>query len=179
MRDASGDGGVGVGERMLSQLLQEMDGLQSRAGVVVIGATNRPDCLDPALLRPGRFDRRAVGAGREAAARKGGGCPCVAPRCSDAPLASPASRRMVEVPPPDQAARAAIFGIHTRRMPLAPDVSLGTLAHQTQGFTGAAIAGCCREAALAALEEDLAAGSVAMRHLLAGIASQRSRQLAL
>ncbi|PRW20261.1 Spermatogenesis-associated [Chlorella sorokiniana] len=57
MREASGEGGVGVGERMLAQLLQDMDGLQSRVGVVVIGATNRPDCLDPALLRPGRFDR--------------------------------------------------------------------------------------------------------------------------
>lgn len=57
MRDGTGSGGVGVGERMLSQLLQEMDGLQSRGGVIVIGATNRIDCLDPALLRPGRFDR--------------------------------------------------------------------------------------------------------------------------
>lgn len=49
--------GPGVSERVLSQLLQEMDGLQSRKGVVVIAATNRPDQLDSALLRPGRFDR--------------------------------------------------------------------------------------------------------------------------
>ncbi|KAG6494079.1 hypothetical protein ZIOFF_049098 [Zingiber officinale] len=46
-----------VGDRVLSQLLVEMDGLHQRAGVVVIAATNRPDKIDPALLRPGRFDR--------------------------------------------------------------------------------------------------------------------------
>jgi len=47
----------GVTERVVSQLLTEMDGLEKLEGVVVIGATNRPDILDPALLRPGRFDR--------------------------------------------------------------------------------------------------------------------------
>lgn len=46
-----------VAHRVLSQLLQEMDGLQTREGVVVLAATNRPDCIDVALLRPGRFDR--------------------------------------------------------------------------------------------------------------------------
>ncbi|MEM1508854.1 MAG: CDC48 family AAA ATPase [Thermofilaceae archaeon] len=47
----------GVTERVVSQLLTEMDGLEKLEGVVVVGATNRPDILDPALLRPGRFDR--------------------------------------------------------------------------------------------------------------------------
>jgi SpoVK/Ycf46/Vps4 family AAA+-type ATPase len=46
-----------VAHRVLSQLLQEMDGLQTREGIVVLAATNRPDCIDAALLRPGRFDR--------------------------------------------------------------------------------------------------------------------------
>lgn len=50
-------GDSGVSERVISQLLTEMDGLQARGDVVVIAATNRPDLLDPALLRPGRFDR--------------------------------------------------------------------------------------------------------------------------
>ncbi|GLI62588.1 hypothetical protein VaNZ11_005262, partial [Volvox africanus] len=54
---ATGGGGAGVSERLLSQLLTEMDGLLDRGGVTVLAATNRPDCLDPALLRPGRFDR--------------------------------------------------------------------------------------------------------------------------
>jgi transitional endoplasmic reticulum ATPase len=47
----------GVTERMVNQLLAEMDGLVTLRNVVVIGATNRPDIIDPALLRPGRFDR--------------------------------------------------------------------------------------------------------------------------
>ncbi|MGH2481812.1 MAG: ATP-binding protein, partial [Ktedonobacteraceae bacterium] len=50
----SADGGVG--DRLLTQLLSEMDGIEGRAGVLVLGATNRPDVLDPALMRPGRFD---------------------------------------------------------------------------------------------------------------------------
>ncbi len=49
--------GTRVMERVVNQLLTEMDGLEELDGVVVIGATNRPDMLDPALLRPGRFDR--------------------------------------------------------------------------------------------------------------------------
>ncbi len=51
------DMGTRVTERVLNQLLAEMDGLEEIKGVTVIGATNRPDMLDPALLRPGRFDR--------------------------------------------------------------------------------------------------------------------------
>lgn len=49
--------GVSVADRVMSQLLVELDGLQQRANVTVIAATNRPDKIDPALLRPGRFDR--------------------------------------------------------------------------------------------------------------------------
>ena len=47
----------GAGEQTLNQILVEMDGLEDRENVIVLGATNRPDVLDPALLRPGRFDR--------------------------------------------------------------------------------------------------------------------------
>uniref|UniRef100_A0A1D1ZMH4 AAA+ ATPase domain-containing protein n=1 Tax=Auxenochlorella protothecoides TaxID=3075 RepID=A0A1D1ZMH4_AUXPR len=46
-----------VGDRVISQLLQELDGISARQAIIVIGATNRLDCLDPALIRPGRFDR--------------------------------------------------------------------------------------------------------------------------
>jgi transitional endoplasmic reticulum ATPase len=56
-RSSTGGGDSHVGERIVSQLLTEMDGLEDLKGVVVIGATNRPDIIDEALLRPGRFDR--------------------------------------------------------------------------------------------------------------------------
>lgn len=56
-RRGRGEGEGRVGERMVNQLLTEMDGLESLNEVVVIGATNRPDIVDPALLRPGRFDQ--------------------------------------------------------------------------------------------------------------------------
>jgi transitional endoplasmic reticulum ATPase len=56
-RRSTGEGDSHVGQRIVSQLLTEMDGLEDLRGVVVIGATNRPDIIDEALLRPGRFDR--------------------------------------------------------------------------------------------------------------------------
>ena len=57
-RDGSGFSGNDEREQTLNQLLTEMDGFDGRKGVVILAATNRPDSLDPALLRPGRFDRR-------------------------------------------------------------------------------------------------------------------------
>ena len=51
-----GDGGGNVNERMVGQFLLEMDSMEELRGVVVLAATNRPDLIDPALLRPGRFD---------------------------------------------------------------------------------------------------------------------------
>lgn len=126
-RDSSNDG-VSVGDRVMSQLLVEMDGLSSRKGVTVIAATNRPDKIDVALLRPGRFDR------------------------------------LLYVGPPNEPARLQIFDIHSKNIPCAADVDKRALAKRTNGYTGADIAAVCREATMAALEEDLNAQEVSMRH---------------
>jgi cell division protease FtsH len=91
-----------------------MDGFDSSTNVIVIGATNRPDVLDQALLRPGRFDRR------------------------------------VAVQPPDRAGREAILKVHSRGLPLAPDVDLGRIASTTPGMVGADLANLANEAALLA-----------------------------
>jgi cell division protease FtsH len=107
-------GGNDEREQTLNQILTEMDGFDSSISVIVIGATNRPDVLDQALLRPGRFDRR------------------------------------VAVQPPDRAGREAILKVHTRSLPLAPDVDLGRIAATTPGMVGADLANLANEAALLA-----------------------------
>jgi transitional endoplasmic reticulum ATPase len=66
-RDGADDGGVT--DRVVAQLLSELDGIEDLSGVFIVGATNRPDLVDPALLRPGRFDRLVYVAPPDAAAR--------------------------------------------------------------------------------------------------------------
>ena len=113
-RGAGLGGGHDEREQTLNQLLVEMDGFESNEGVILVAATNRPDVLDPALLRPGRFDRRIV------------------------------------VNRPDVKGREGILSVHTRKIPLAEDVSLEVLARATPGFSGADLANLVNEAALAA-----------------------------
>ena len=59
-RDSKYGGGNEEREQTLNQLLSEMDGFDTSKGILVLGATNRPEILDKALLRPGRFDRRII-----------------------------------------------------------------------------------------------------------------------
>ncbi len=70
-RGAGMGGGHDEREQTLNQLLVEMDGFESNEGVILIAATNRPDVLDPALLRPGRFDRRVIVPAPDLGGRKG------------------------------------------------------------------------------------------------------------
>ncbi|MEA2316202.1 MAG: cell division protease FtsH [Solirubrobacteraceae bacterium] len=105
-------GGNDEREQTLNQILTEMDGFSPQDNVIVLGATNRPEVLDPALLRPGRFDRR------------------------------------IAVQPPDRPGRVQILKIHTRSVPLDPDVDLEQLAATTPGMTGADLALLVNEAAL-------------------------------
>jgi cell division protease FtsH len=114
-------GGHDEREQTLNQILTEMDGFDSREGVIVLAATNRADVLDPALLRPGRFDRRVV------------------------------------VQRPDRAGRAAILKVHTKRVLLAPDVSLERIAAETPGLVGAELRNLVNEAALLAARKGASA----------------------
>ncbi len=107
-------GGHDEREQTLNQILTEMDGFSPNSGVIVLAATNRPDVLDKALLRPGRFDRRVV------------------------------------VQAPDRQGRLEILMVHTRSVPLSPEVDLGSIASSTPGMVGADIANLVNEAALLA-----------------------------
>ncbi len=109
-----------VGNRVIAQLLTEMDGIEGREGVIVLAATNRPELIDPALLRPGRFDM------------------------------------VVELDYPNETERYAIFAVHTRGRPLAPEITMEELASLTPGRSGADIEAICRRAALLALREWIA-----------------------
>jgi transitional endoplasmic reticulum ATPase len=108
-----------VERRVVAQMLALMDGLSGRGNVIVIGATNRPGALDPALRRPGRFDRE------------------------------------IEISVPDKKGRHEVLQIHTRGMPLAPDVDLNKLSAMTHGYTGADLSALGRETAMKALRRYL------------------------
>ena len=95
-----------------------------RRRTTVVATTNRPNVLDPALRRPGRFDVE------------------------------------VEVPLPSVEQREAILRLHARKLPLAPSVDLCAVAARAKGYSGADLAGLCREAAMAAIRR--AAGTTAM-----------------
>jgi cell division protease FtsH len=111
-------GGSDEREQTLNQLLVEMDGFSANIGIIILAATNRPDVLDKALLRPGRFDKH------------------------------------VTIDVPDIASREQILAIHSRKIPLGPDVDLMILAKSTPGFTGADLANLMNEGALNAASKN-------------------------
>ena len=117
-RGAGLGGGHDEREQTLNQLLVEMDGFSANEGVIVLAATNRPDILDRALLRPGRFDRQ------------------------------------VTVNYPDVKGREEILKVHSKGKPLAPEVSLATLAKRTPYMTGADLENVMNEAAILAARKN-------------------------
>ena len=114
--------GIGGGhderEQTLNQLLIELDGFESKQGIILMASTNRPDVLDPALIRPGRFDRH------------------------------------ISVPAPDLKGREEILKVHAKKVKLAPNVDLKTVAKGTPGFVGADLANVVNEAAILAARSD-------------------------
>ncbi len=118
--DVSGE----VEKRVVAQLLALMDGLVRRGEVVVIAASNLPEAIDPALRRPGRFDRE------------------------------------VAISVPSRTGRLRILQIHSRGVPLAPDVDLERLADLTHGFVGADLEALCKEAGMLAVRDRVANADV-------------------
>ncbi len=117
-RGAGLGGGHDEREQTLNQILVEMDGFETNTNIIVVAATNRPDILDPALLRPGRFDRR------------------------------------VTLDLPDMEGRRAILRVHASGKPLAPEVTLDTVAKETPGFSGADLSNLVNEAAILAARQN-------------------------
>lgn len=126
-----------VTSRVISQILTEIDGLETLKDVVVIAATNRPDIVDPALIRHGRIDR------------------------------------VIYVGPPNEIARMKIFEIYLKKMPLDDDVDINRLIKMTENFAGSDIQGCCQEAGLLALREDINSNIVSFRHFEAAVSKIR------
>merc|ERR1712137_977674 len=114
-----GDAG-GSGDRVINQILTEMDGIEAKKNVFIIGATNRPDILDPAIMRPGRLDQK------------------------------------IYIPMPDLDSRESIFKASLRGAPLAPDVSLRSLAEHTEGYSGADLAEIAKRACKFAIRDSIA-----------------------
>jgi AAA family ATPase len=133
LASARGSSNTGVNDRVLSQLLVELDGSsgygggsKSRSRVIVIAATNRPDMLDPALMRPGRIDRK------------------------------------IYVSPPDELSRRQILESQLMRGKMSSRVRisepLDELVALTEGFSGAEMVACCTEAAISVVNRVMERG---------------------
>ena len=130
-----GSDSTSVHDRVLAQMLNELDGIEPLKSVLFLAATNRPDIIDKALMRPGRVDQA------------------------------------IYIPPPDSAARRKILEICLKKIPCADDVEVDKMVSLTSGFSGAEVTSACREAGLAALQEDINTSLVHQRHFLHAIQS--------
>lgn len=117
-----------VGDRVLAQMLNEIDGVENLNEVTIVAATNRPDMIDKALMRPGRLDR------------------------------------IVYVKLPDWQTRKEIFEIKLKEMPVDETIDLDVLVKHTERYSGAELTAVCNEAALMALDQDINANLINMKH---------------
>ena len=175
------DSGSKVTERVLNQILAEMDGIEDLSNVIVIGATNRPDMLDSALLRPGRFDRILLVGVPEKAGRE----QILSVHTKNMPI-SPTQEEIknlenrynnisVEILSSKLASDEPINNSDVKKTLdkkkrvrfeelSAREKLLHYLAEVTEGYTGADIESFVREAALLALRENLQSKEVKMKH---------------
>jgi len=130
--------GTKVTERVLNQMLAEMDGLEDLNDILVIGATNRPDMLDAALLRPGRFDRILLISTPEESGR----LKILQIHTKKMPIGD--SKKILDAK--------------------SKEIFLKEIAKQTNGYTGADLESLAREAAMLALRESITAERVQKKH---------------
>ncbi|MBI3035976.1 AAA family ATPase [Candidatus Woesearchaeota archaeon] len=150
-----------VSERVVNQLLTEIDGLEDLHDVVVIAATNRPDIVDTALLRPGRFDRMILTNVPDEATR----LEIFKVHTKGMPIALEAEKRKKMV------AAKTIKGTETMETEAddnddikSREDMLRYLSDKTQGYVGADIEAVCREAAILALREDINSKEIYKKH---------------
>lgn len=141
--DGGGGGGGGSNDKVLTSLLNEMDGIEALVGVIVLAATNRPDMIDSALMRPGRLDRLIYVGPPDYEARK----------------------KILEI----QFSKMAVYGISSSDSVNNNDddddiVDIEYLAKETDGCSGAEIVQFCQEAGLLAMNENLDIKYICRRH---------------
>ncbi len=174
--------GSHVTESVVNQILTSIDGLESMEGVVVLGATNKPDMLDPALLRPGRFDRLLLTPAPDMKSRveifkiHTKGMPLTITKEEAKKIDEEFKNEKIEIikrgakdevlsqPDLGKLDKKELVSVVNIKDLSDKDKLLYSLAKKTEGFSGADIEGLCREAAMLALREDIKANEVGKGH---------------
>jgi len=146
-RNWTDDGTGGVDERVLSTMLNEMDGIQERQGIFIIGCTNRPDLIDDALLRPGRFDHLIY---------------IDMPNTEDRLGILNAITQIYD----EETMKANnAKGIPNNKAVIDPSINLPLLAQRTNNFTGADLKVLFRQAGINALRDDIHSEKILVKHV--------------
>ncbi|ORX64379.1 AAA-domain-containing protein [Anaeromyces robustus] len=146
-RNWSDDGTGGVDERVLSTMLNEMDGIQERQGIFIIGCTNRPDLIDDALLRPGRFDHLIY---------------------IDMPNTEDRLDILKTITQPYNEEKMKLKNsknIPNKKAVIDSSINLSLLAQRTNNFTGSDLVVLFRQAGINALHDDINSEKILLRHV--------------